>query len=47
MKEKRFAPDEIVFNENDLIDKLYFLAEGDVEIFINNNKSFSSNKKAK
>ena len=36
MKEMSLAPNEILFKENNLDDKLYFITRGEVEVFIDN-----------
>ena len=35
MKEKRLGPEEVIFQEGDYLDKLYFLIKGSVELFVN------------
>ncbi|KAL4462758.1 hypothetical protein ABPG72_015013 [Tetrahymena utriculariae] len=35
MKEKRLGPEELIFQERDYLDRLYFLIKGQVELFVN------------
>lgn len=35
MKEKKVAPEEIVFKEGDFANKLIFIIDGSIELFIN------------
>ena len=38
MKECLYGPGEIIYNEKDIDDKLYFLMKGEIELFIENKK---------
>lgn len=35
MKEIRFGPEEIIFLENEYLDRLFFIIKGQVELFVN------------
>lgn len=34
MKEKRFIPDEEIYQENELLDKIYFITKGTVNLML-------------
>ena len=35
MKEKRLGPEEVIYNELENSQRIYFLMKGDVDIFVN------------
>jgi CRP-like cAMP-binding protein len=36
MEERLYGPGEIIYNENDEDDKIYFLLKGEIELFVEN-----------
>jgi CRP-like cAMP-binding protein len=34
MKEKRLNPDEIIFNKDEIVDSLYILMKGEINLFL-------------
>lgn len=39
LKEKRLGPEEVIYNEGEVVNKLYFLMKGDVNLYITNKEA--------
>ena len=44
LKEKRLGPEEVIYNEKEMDQKIYFLMQGDVDLFINVKSENNNNK---
>jgi len=43
MKEKRIGPGQILFTEKEILNKLYFIMNGDVELHLNFDSNIKTN----